>query len=211
MKYLRKLFCFLFYILCVNSIHADDSGNELGQPLNFWTKGFNQKAYQKCLKILKTCKTDGPLKNKDCVDQKVENSNDCAQLNELSNWFGVPANALEIKPVQKFTIVKLNYIADGQTGSYVITPDGTMYDGNIDVRRVNKDLQKKYKKSNFMTNNWGDWKISKGKDNTHQFSMIQKITDACLACPVLLWANVTYTFDNNGKLINTAAQSIPKP
>ena len=197
-------FSFLFYF--VNFASAD----EFGEKLSFWNKGFNVKAYQKCQKKLSRCPKNGPLKDKSCTEKLIGKTKSCQQLSDLSNWFAVPANSIELKPYKKFTLVKINYIADGQTESYLITPQGMLYKSNIDVRKINKQIRDEFKDYDFMISNWGNWK-TQDHNKEYQFQILQKVTNACLACPVLLWTVVNFYFSQEGKFMCVTANKVKAP
>jgi len=199
---------FYFFILFFNFFELTIAADDLSEKLSFWNKGMDYKAYIKCKKRLDSCPGEGLIKDQTCISKKTNTYASCKQLVKIADWLDVSANLVEIKRFKNLTLLKANYVADGQTISYIVTPDGTIYNSTIDIRKINKMLQKKYKSDDFFISSWGDWKTSIDKNKECHLSILQKITNTCLACPVLLWAKLSYVFDSDGKLLHTNALQV---
>lgn len=169
---------------------------------SFLKNGFNNIDGTHCLNLITACPIEHNFPNEICVKNVLNNHPYCDQLQKLSQILKVSASQLTVLPEGFFSLVNVIYPADGQHRYYIITPRGYLVDTVIDPRSLNKYLQQKYKKADFLISNEDTPYYEKELNGNHQFSAILKINESCLACKIIGRAKVDFNFDPQGKLVS---------
>lgn len=169
---------------------------------DFLSSGFNINNYNQCYKLISQCPSNGLLRDKTCVDKIVSTIPVCQQFGKLAQERKIPANQISAKQMGNFTIINVTFPADGQNSYYIISPNGCFINTNIDPRKLDKSLNENYQKTNFMIVNWGEPSYQRNTDGTQTIRVTLKITDTCIACPLIGYAVINFDFDDYGKLLN---------
>lgn len=174
------------------------------QQYSFLKNGFNINDYKICRALIRKCPLDGVLPEKSCVNHVILNNRLCGQFRALSKVLKMPVTVINAKKKNNFTIVNVTYIADGQHQYYLISPTGCMVDTKIDPRKLDNQLNEKYKKTDFMIVNWREPSYQMGTDDSKNFLVPLRITDTCLACKVIGFATIKFKFDKEGNFLGAS-------
>ena len=165
----------------------------LGTTLNFAN-------YQQCSALLKNCPKQGAFYQPSCIQQVVSKNPICQQLNTLANQLNTTPDAISVNKINNIQVITVQFFADGQYKYYLLTPQNNLIDTAVDPRNLDSTLAKKYVKSNFMITSSGVPVPHVNKDGSQNFNVSLRITNGCLACPVIGIANTQFRFDTQGKL-----------
>jgi hypothetical protein len=207
-KHKKKISCklWVFIILLLPMLPAA-ANNIQCMHLPFLAQGFNFSNYKHCQTLIHQCPASGPLPDSSCAEKVSKKNRVCKQTRELSKKIGMPITVLEAKQLANFIIVTVYFLADGQEQSYIITPQSCLIDTNIDPRKFSKDFAKKYRNTSFFIVNWGKPHYQIHSNGTQSFRVLLRLTNTCLACSVIGFAEVRFNFAKDGKLIGIALES----
>ncbi|MFN7095565.1 MAG: hypothetical protein ACK4M7_09405 [Burkholderiales bacterium] len=166
--------------------------------------GFKVNDYQQCNGLIQQCPKQGHFPARECVSKLLAEKSECKQLNQLAQVLNMPADAITVKPLlAKFMLVKSIFYADGQEHDYIMSPTGLLVDTQIDPRKLDLTLARKYKTAEFMMVNYGEPYALDIKHGQYSFIAPLKITKNCLACAPVGMAKIKFTFTPNGKAVST--------
>ncbi|MES2998614.1 MAG: hypothetical protein V4700_04755 [Pseudomonadota bacterium] len=192
-----KKICFLLLLF---SALAKADINTKNNYYPFLAQGFNISHYQKCQSLIRQCPSEGIFPIPSCVKRVVNENKACWQFAKLLKIVDASPTTLSAKQVKEFTILDLLYTADGQHEYYILSK-GNLWNTNIDPRSLSKVIAKQYKQASFFIVNWGEPKYHTNPDGSQRFTAVFRITDGCLACPVIAWPVLTFNFTKEGRFL----------
>lgn len=203
---MRKLLGSLICLALTNSVFAASSC----KSYSYLQPTFKFSEAQNCLASIKTCTIKNNMPDQACVSKIAAQNPSCKQVQQLANTLEANLSSLTITPVDQFYIVRQDFIADGQQTYYILSPVACLINTNIDARQFSRSLALAYRGKNWMSVNSGAPKVAKDKKGLTVFTVRLKVTDSCLACPILGWAYVNFVFDAKGTLIKRTVVSFNK-
>lgn len=187
-----------------------------GQPIPdckfppYLAKGFDTNSYSQCDKFIKQCPGSGVLHEKSCVEGITKKYKSCAQFRKLVTELHLPANQVTVTSLGEFSVVTLTFPADGQFSYYIISPNGCLLDTKIDPRKLDSNLNSQFQNKSFMMTYAGEPQYQTNSDGTPSIAVVLRITDTCIACPLIGYAKIKFDFDKNGNLTKTSLVSFDK-
>lgn len=167
----------------------------------FLRNGFDMTRYQLCQTQVAHCTQKEMSQQSTCQQHAYTVSPACAQLNKLATTLSAHASDLHIEKVGAYALVDHFYRADGQHDYFIISPSGCMVNTNIDPRTISAAVDKQYNQLKLLTINWEKPYYEAINDKDTFYSTV-KVTKDCLACAVVGWKKVTFTFNKKGKLLS---------
>lgn len=179
----------------------------------FLKQGFNISSYQKCRTLIRKCPLEGVFPALSCVNKIVGENRVCAQFAKVVDIVSADLTTLLAKQVKGFTLFDVLYTADGQHEYYILSK-GHLINTNSDPRSLSDVFAKQYKTTSLFIVNWGEPKYHVNPDGSQHFTTVLKITEGCLACPIIGWATLAFNFTKKGnflsiKLIHFKPNSLP--
>jgi hypothetical protein len=177
------------------SLSFADSTTILNKPINM-------KEFQQCHEKLNQCAMGTPMPTLACVKKAMPKIKACKQTAALAKALRVNPAMLDLKSVKKYSVIKVNYIADGQQQYYLLTPKGKLIDPVADVKTL-----KQYKGKQVLVAGAGaPTSTSTTKGMSFSFPVVLK--EGCMACRTIAKLNSIVTFDVNGKAISSTIQKL---
>lgn len=207
-KNLLKFVPAIALIFASSAMATEDIAQFCQQP-SFLSDGFDMANYEKCSALIKKCPMDAIMPQQSCVDKITTKNPSCKQFKQLADNLQMPASLINVKSKNKVALVDVLYPGDGQKKYYLISSEGCLIDTQIDPRKLDESLDKKYHKTEFMMTNWDEPKFKTDKDETEVTALL-KITDTCLACKVVGWAKIKLDFTKEGKFDDVDLESFSK-
>lgn len=182
------------------------------QPLPKSAKDFNVNDYNNCITSVYQCPKTGPYYDNTCVTKAADQNPTCKSVSAIAKAVNASITQLSFSPMDAYNVVTVTYPADGQVQNYILSPKGCLVNTIVDPRKLSKDLNSQYTEKELMIVNTELPTAKKHDDGTETFSVLLRVTEDCLACNVLGWANVIFTFDPNGNLTDTTLKHFsPEP
>lgn len=182
------------------------------QPLPKDAKDFNVNDYNNCITSVYQCPKNGPFYDNTCVEKAAAQNSTCKSVSAIAKAVNASITQLSFSPVDNYNIVTVTYPADGQVQNYILSPKGCLVDTVVDPRKLSKNLNSQYSTKELMIVNTELPTGKKHDDGSETFSVLLRVTEDCLACNVLGWANVIFTFDSAGNLLSTTLKHFsPEP
>lgn len=166
----------------------------------FLQKGFSLKHYTECKTLIGTCPNNGPLPGIHCVKIITAKNKVCSELNNLANQLQTDPSLLTAKQYNNLILIDQFFPGDGQHQYHIITPQSCLIDTHIDPRTLSVAVRKKTHGMNFLIVNWGAPTYKMNADGTQAFDIKLRISDNCLACELIGWAEITLNFDKLGNM-----------
>ncbi len=167
----------------------------------FLRNGFDMTRYQVCQSQLATCTQREATQHAACLKRLYTQSPACEQMSKLSSTLAAAPSDLSVEKVGAYVLVDHLYRADGQHDYYILSPSGCMVNTNIDPRTISAAVDKQYNQLKLLTVNW-EKPYYEAIDDKDTFYSTVKVTKDCLACEVIGWKKVKFTFSKNGKLLS---------
>jgi hypothetical protein len=193
MKRIKKIIIFL--VLCPLHLNAADIKSK-NNDYPFLAQGFDITFYQKCKDLIAKFPVDHFYHDKLLISKVSRTQKVCNQLENISQTFAVIPAA---KQVKAFTIFDLYHSGDSQHEYYILSKVNLLATA-VDPRTLNTDLAKKYNKTSFFIVNWSEPQYYVNVDGSQKFTVVLKITESCLACPIIGWATLGFNFTKEGVL-----------
>lgn len=173
----------------------------------YLTKGFDLNRYKQCDRLTKQCPGDGILHERKCVDGVVKRNTSCDQFAKLVADLNIPANQVTAASLAEFTVITITFPADGQFSYYLISPNGCLLNTKLDPRTLDSNLNAKYQNTSFMITHWGEPQYQSNPDGTPSITTILRVTESCIACPLIGYAKIKFDFDKHGNLVRKSLVS----
>jgi hypothetical protein len=207
---MNKLATTLFFMAI--SVAAYAGSPVVCKPLPKAAKDFNVNDYNNCITSVYQCPKNGPYYDDNCVTKAAEQNAACKSVSAIAKAVNASITQLSFSPIDAYNIVTVTYPADGQIQNYILSPKGCLVDTVIDPRKLSTNLKNQYPEKELMIVNTELPTGKKHDDGSETFNVLLRVTEDCLACTVLGWANVVFAFDAQGNLVSTTLKHFsPEP
>lgn len=172
-------------------------------------KPFDLTEYNRCQQALAACPRAGVVAGATCVKRVVKKNNTCRQVAKLATKLDVLPSMIFVKRLQSVFVLNQASLADGQDHYYLLF-DGKLLNTLVDPRQLDKALAKAYQGKDWLLVSWGEPLSRTKADGSYVISTLLKITDTCLACEVVGWAMVDFSFAANNVYTGVVLQRFVK-
>ncbi len=189
----------LVFILCLFPILAYTAPMRCVEHA-FLKNGFSMNDYNQCRALMNKCPASGALPDISCVDKVAAENKVCSQLHQLAQVTNGVLDLIVIEKNDQLLLVDQHFPADGQQHYYIISPKHCIVDTQIDPRDLSQALKNKYQKMELMLVNWEKPVLQTHNDGSQTINSKLKVTDTCLACKIVGYAQLKFDFDKKGVL-----------